>query len=311
MKQPSLFQLLVAIALLLTAPGCAGLKDYNAAQNSFNLGAKLEMKQRAKQATSDLPASPELEKMFPSSGEPDMNLKPDTYYQSAYDQATKALKASEKLKSNDVLGEALAIKSLSAWKLKKFEEARESAKAASAALETEQEAGARDKALMASMAGLIAIDVAHDTISKMNTLLLTKADQAESVSAEQGLALYEQAKMHFEQFVFSRQISRNSLWQGIQTIDEAKTKAESGHEIQRYLLMAQLAGLKNWSDALSAIDTTAKRLGVKRSNNAAKDWIEGQKTFYQTTRDGYLDKLAGLIPGGKSAPVFLSWEKIL
>lgn len=311
MKQRLIHQLFASLALLIALTGCAGLKDYKNAQNAFNLGANLEMKQRAKTPDADLPVSPDLEKMFPSSTEPDMSLKPDVYYQSAYEQVSKALKNSDKLKSSDVLGEALAIKALASWKLKKYEEAREAAKASSAELETEQDAGARDKALMAAVAGLIAVDLAHDTIVKMNQLLLAKAEQPESVSPEQALALYEQSKMHFEQFVFSRQIARNSIWQGILTIDDAKMKAEPTHEIQRYLLMAQLAGLKNWTDALNAIDTAAKRLGVKRSNNAAKDWIEGQKTFYRTTRDGYLGKLAGLIPGGKNDPIFLSWEKIL
>lgn len=311
MKQRFVFQFFAAIALFVTATGCAGLKDYKNAQDAFNLGANLEMKQRTQAAATDLPASPDLEKMFPSSVEPDLSLKPVAYYQSAYDQVTKALKSSDKLKSSDVLGEALAIKSLAAWKLKKYEEAREAAKAASAELDAEQDAGARDKALMAAMSGLIAIDLAHDTILKMNQLLLAKAEHPEQVTPEQAAALYEQSKMHFEQFVFSRQISRNAIWQGIQTIDEAKMKAEPTHEIQRYLLMAQLAGLKNWTDALNAIDTAAKRLRVKSTNNAAKDWIESQKTFYRTTRDGYLGKLPALIPGGKNDPVFLGWEKIL
>lgn len=310
MKQRFVFQLFVAIALFITATGCVALKEYKKAQDSFNLGANLEMKQRTAPGN-DLPVSVDLIDLFPTSGQPDMSLKPASYYQSAYDQVTKALKASDKLKSNDVLGEALAIKALAAWKLGKYEEAREAAKAAGAELEMEPDAGARDKALMAATGGLIAIDLAHDTIVKMNKVLLDAAQKPENFTKEQATALYEQAKMHFEQFVFSRQISRNSLWQGIETIDEAKMKAEPTHEIQRYLLMAQLSGLKNWTDALNAIDTAAKRLGVKSTNNAAKDWIESQKSFYRTTRDGYLAKLAGLIPGGKNAPVFLSWEKIL
>lgn len=311
MKQRFVFQFFIAIVLFVTATGCAGLKDYKNAQDAFNLGANLEMKQREKAATNDLPASPDLEVLFPTSGQPDMSLKPASYYQNAYDQANKALKVSEKLKSSDVLGEALSIKALAAWKLGKYEEAREAAKAAGAELEMEPDAGARDKALMAAMGGIIAIDLAHDTISKMNKILLDAAQKPENFTKEQAAALYEQAKMHFEQFVFSRQISRNSLWQGIQTIDEAKVKAEPTHEIQRYLLMAQLSGLKNWTDALNAIDTAAKRLGVKSTNNAAKDWIESQKSFYRTTRDGYLEKLAGLIQGGKNTPGYLSWEKIL
>ncbi len=310
MKQRVVFQFFIAIALFVTATGCAGLKEYKKAQDAFNLGASLEMKQRTGQAN-DLPASADLIDFFPTSGQPDMNLKPASYYQSAYEQVNKALKATEKLKSNEVLGEALSIKALAAWKLGKYEEAREAAKAAGAELEKEPDAGARDKALMAATGGLIAIDMAHDTISKMNKTLLDAAQKPENFTKEQATELYEQSKMHFEQFVFSRQISRNSIWQGIQTIDEAKMKAEPTHEIQRYLLMAQLSGLKNWTDALNAIDTAAKRLGVKSSNNAAKDWIEGQKSFYRTTRDGYLEKLAGLIPGGKTAPVYVSWEKIL
>ncbi|MDZ4682527.1 MAG: hypothetical protein SH848_18685 [Saprospiraceae bacterium] len=311
MKQRFVFQFFIAIALFVAATGCVALKEYKKAQNAFNLGASLEMKQRTASSANDLPASPDLEILFPTTGQPDMSLKPASYYQNAYDQVTKALKVSGKLKSSDVLGEALAIKALAAWKLKKYEEAREAAKVAGAELEIEPDAGARDKALMAAMGGLIAIDLAHDSISKMNKILLDAAQKPENVTKEQATALYEQAKMHFEQFVFSRQISRNSLWQGIQTIDEAKMKAEPTHDIQRYLLMAQLSGLKNWTDALNAIDTAAKRLGVKSSNNAAKGWIEDQKSFYRTTRDGYLGKLAGLIPGGKNAPVYLSWEKIL
>ncbi|MFM9949384.1 MAG: hypothetical protein ACKV1O_15720 [Saprospiraceae bacterium] len=310
MKQRVVFQVFIAIALFVTATGCAALKEYKKAQDSFNLGASLEMKQRTAQANG-LPASADLIDFFPTSGQPDMSLKPASYYQNAYDQVVKALKASEKLKSSDVLGEALSIKALAAWKLGKYEEAREAAKAAGAELEMEPDAGARDKALMAAMGGVIAIDLAHDTISKMNKTLLDAAQKPENFTKEKASELYEQSKMHFEQFVFSRQISRNSIWQGIETIDEAKMKAEPTHEIQRYLLMAQLSGLKNWTDALNAIDTAAKRLGVKSSNNAAKDWIEGQKSFYRTTRDGYLEKLAGLIPGGKTAPVYLSWEKIL
>jgi len=311
MKQRLVFQFFVAIALFVAATGCVALKEYKKAQDSFNLGANLEMKQRAASSATDLPASPDLEVLFPTTGQPDMSLKPASYYQNAYDQVSKALNTKDKLKSNDVLGEALAIKALAAWKLGKYEEARETAKAAGAELEMEPDAGARDKALMAAMGGLIAIDLAHDTITKMNKILLDAAQKPENMNAEQAAALYEQSKMHFEQFVFSRQISRNSLWQGIETIDEAKMKAEPTHDIQRYLLMAQLAGLKNWTDALNAIDTAAKRLKVKTTNNAAKDWIESQKSFYRTTRDGYLAKLAGLIPGGKTAPVYLSWEKIL
>jgi len=308
MKQRLAFQFFAAIALLVFASGCAGLKEYQNAQNAFNLGATLEMKQRTAPAP-DLPPSPDLETLFPASGQPDMSQKPESYYRNAYDQATKALKNSDKLKSNDVLGEALSIKALASWKLNKYEEAREAAKAAGAAFEVEQEAGPRDKALMAAVSGLIAIDLAYDTILTMNKNLTEKAERPESVTPEQATALYEQAKMHFEQFVFSRQISRNSLWQGIQTIDEAKTKAEPTHEIQRYLLMAQLAGLKNWTDALSAIDSAARRLRVKSSNAAAKDWIEGQTKFYRDTRDAYLEKLALMV--GKNSPVYLQWAKIL
>jgi len=310
MKQRFVFQIFAIIFIAIAGTGCAGLKDYQKAQNSFNQGATLEMNIRAKSVSTELPASPDLERMFPAATPPDPSSRPEAYYNGAYAQVNKALTKSSKLKSNDVLGEALTIKSLCEWKLKKYNEACETAKSAAAELDMEQETAARDKVLMAALSGLVAIDLAHDTIVKMRKLLLDTAENPDRMSPEQALALYEQSKMHFEEFVFSRQISRNSIWQGIQTLDDAKMKGESTHPIQRYLLLSQLAGLKNWTDALDAIDTAARRLGVKRTNAAAKDWIEGQKEFYRTTRDGYLAKLATLL-GSKTEQAYLDWERIL
>ncbi len=310
MKQGFAFRLWVAVLLTTSLTACAGLKEYKAAQESFNQGASLEMSQRNNQMRTSLPASPDLEKMFPSAAQPNPTLKPDHYYRTAYDQINKALKSSPKLKSSDVLGEALVIKSLACWKLKKYDESREASRNAAEELSMEQDAGARDKALMAAMSGLIAIDLAYDTLVKMNELLRSKAEHPQQTSTEQAMAIYDRGRMNFEEFVFSRQVSRNSIWQGIQIIDEAKTKAEPSHEIQRYLLMAQLSGFKSWTDALEAIDNTAKRLGAKR-NDAVKGWIEGQKDFYRTTRNTYLEKLALLAPNGKTDPMYLSWEKIL
>ena len=241
---------------------CVQLLELDRAQSQFNQAATIDNQLR----------------FSPSSA---ISSSPEMYYNAAYSSVKKALQKSSELKQDKVLANAYVIEALSAWRLKKYNEARRAASDATQELESlEREDGIlmpRDKALMKLVPTLIDIDVARAEM---------KAKLSESNLS------FNQASAYFTENVFNADSTKVAKLEAhFNNLEEERTKTERDGNIDDdfpvYLLMAQLATLKNCTDGLDIIRRIAEnenklRLAnefsfAQRGNEDGKHGIIGKK----------------------------------
>ena len=96
-------------------------------------------------------------------------------------------------------------------------------------------------------------------------------------------------------------------------IDMAKTKVSQNHEIQVYFVLAQLAGLKIWSDALNLMDQS---LGANKQLSSEQkkphfDLIFKELEAMGNKKKDYLKLLERKLPGGTKHPTYEFWNKVM
>lgn len=221
---------------------CVQLLELDRAQSQFNQAATIDNQLR----------------FNPSSV---ISSSPEMYYNAAYSSVKKALQKSSELKQDKVLANAYVIEALSAWRLKKYNEARRAASDATQELESlEREDGIlmpRDKALMRLVPTLIDIDV-------------TRAEMKAKLS-ESNLS-FNQALAYFTENVFNADSTKVAKLEAhFNKLEEERTKTERDGNIDDdfpvYLLMAQMATLKNCTDGLDLIRNIAEKENKIRLSN--------------------------------------------
>lgn len=274
------FNFLAVFFFALLFSSCAHLVQLDRAQDAFSKGAEIENASRLD--PSSISAS-----------------SPQSYYNIAYTQVNKALQAKGKLQKVDVLGTTYAIKALSAWKLKYYDEARESAIAAKNYIKSgsvsmgAKKSYSRDYYVMEAMDALVTIEATNDSVF----LFL---DTIRNISTDQTMLLYKE--------LIHNDGKTGRIEDAILQLDTISASVSKKHEVRTYFNMSQLAGLKIWSDALSNIKALLKKQNAYRTN---LDWYEDEEDLFEQMKTQYLEKLADKIPNGKDDPVYLYWKFIL
>lgn len=242
---------------------CVQLLELDRAQSQFNQAATIENQLRFNPPG-----------VVPSS--------PDMYYNSAYSTVKKALEKSSELKRDKVLANAYIIEALSAWRLKKYSEARRAASDAAKELENlEREDGIvmpRDKALMRLLPTLIDLDV---------TRVEMKSKLSGTITVDQSFAFYLEN-------VYNVDPAKTAKLEGLYNkLDEERTIIEKDGNIDDnfslYLLSVQMTILKNCSDGLDLIRITgvkANKTGQAEeffSTQMGKEVIESNGVYGKKT----------------------------
>ena len=277
------FLLLVAITLVLSS--CAHLVHLDKAQDSFNKGAEMENAALFNSASISV-------------------ASPQAYYNIAYAEIDASFQngGKGKLKKDNLLGTAYSIKALSAWKLKKYEEARNLSKSAMQYINTGSATKGtnvnypRDYAVMKAMDALI-------TIEESNDFIYVLLDTSNVLTADSTIVIYNQ-------FIHNKD-STAKIETAIAQLDKVSLCVSEKHNVQTYFNMSQLAGLKVWSASLSKVKSHLKKQKAWSGANGKRDWYDQQEMLFKSKKDKYLESLANRLPEGKNSNVYLSWKLIL
>lgn len=263
---------------------CVQLLELDRAQNQFNQAATLDNQLR----------------FNPSSV---ISSSPEMFYNSAYSSVKKALQKSSELKQDKVLANAYIIEALSAWRLKKYKEARRAASDASQELKNlEREDGIvmpRDKALMKILPILIDLDS-------------TRAEMKNKLS---GTIAVDQSFTFYLENIYNADPAKNAKLEGLYNkLDEERILIEKDGNIDDdfsvYLLMAQLATLKNCSDGLELIRINGIKVG---KGIIADDFFSAQMGKQVKDNPGVYGKkaiLMALLKKRASEAVVTYWENL-
>lgn len=287
LRKKHLYQLFALAALALLA-SCSHLIHLDRAQDNFNRGAELENQLRF-------------------SPQPDVSVSPALYYSLAYAELDRALKNKKGLDADKVLGSTYAVKALCEWKLKQYGKAEKSAGEALNAFADMENEGLkmpRDQALMEALPFLIKIDQAKDALYTFH----------------QATPSFEKGKAHYLEYIFDPDPdSLAVLESAIREIGKIQEAVAFNEELSAYFVMAQLAGLKTWSDAqdflLSCIREDAALEGDanRREKEKARDWQRKQgNDFLEKQKTALLDKLTTLVaPRAKAEELKAYWSEII
>lgn len=202
--------LVVVLVATAAATGCTSVNRLREAQDAFNQAAAAE---------NDLRFDAELRE-GPVQGQ----LVSNTTVQNGYASALLSLGRLEqqdvdRLKSDKLWGNVLALKALAQWKLGLLDQARQTAAEA-------QQAGAdqilpRDRALLIALPGLIKTDEAFAALQRL--------------PAEPGAAQRSAALRNIQLLVSDAG----------DAIDKGRAAAGAAHPVQVYLIQAELAAFRN------------------------------------------------------------------
>lgn len=296
---------LVIISLLFSA--CAQLIEFDTAQSSFSKGAEIENRQLF---TSNLTNAEDNSLDISSSVQQEMtSLTPEFYYSRAYAAINKAIKKSAELKKDGLLGNAMALKALCEWKLKKYADARLSALEAHTTLSADQVPSPRDRAVMTALGGFIENDLAYVALNNLEQKVNTQLTSA-SLSGMEAAQIYDDIKAFYSQYIRTGDQTAN-IEKAVKIIESAKQEAPSTHPIQSYLIMSQLVCMKNWSDALSITSDLIKKIGLNDGESSAQKWWQAEVEKYVNAKDKYLKELSTKVPDGEGNTLYQEWKKIL
>ncbi|HMQ48712.1 MAG TPA: hypothetical protein PKA00_15120 [Saprospiraceae bacterium] len=278
-------RLLVITLLLALFSSCAHLVHLDRAQNTFNRGAEMENRIRFS-ADNRTPISPTL------------------LYNQAYAEVQKSLKQEGKLKSENVLGNAYCIKALCEWKLKNYAEAEKSAvKALDIFLDMEEKSHiemARDKVIMETLPIMINIE---KTWSEVQTYY-----QPDNNTFSTG-------KSHFLTHVYNPSAAeQGNLEKYLSELEEKRLEQQHNEELHNYLLLSQLAGLKNWSNALDYLRSCITEdiaLQGRDREEATQFLFQQKEEDFKKQKDRLLAELAKILPDGEQHPMYKFWNRIM
>ncbi len=296
----------ISLAILLILSSCVSLNHLNEAQDAFSKGAELENEQLFPGVSSDGGQNLDISRAV----EQEMtNLSPSFYYTQSYAAIRQALEDEKSLQQDDLLGNALALKALCEWKLKKYGQARLTAEAAHSAFRRGNIPSPRDQAVMIALEGFIENDLAFNALGKLQREMDQKVGGSRPSSSEIN-QLFDEMQNFYRQNIYSLD-GKAHLMEAIKIIEEAREEVSPNHPVQTYLLMSQLVCVKNWSDALSEIDRYLKKLGLGGMNNEARRWWTEEEERYNGYKTNYLEQLSNRLPGGDQNRVYSEWELIL
>jgi hypothetical protein len=201
---------LLGIVIALCVAGCGHINHLRDAQDAFSRAAEAENRIAS--------APPDRALRVPSAGTNDLAQISAGYAAAvvSLDKLEDDTKAVEKLKSDGLYGNALALRAMSYWRLQKYDEAR---KAASSALDSGLARGSRDFALMTALPGLVANDKAYAQI---------QAATKDSLALDPVLAELNTADA---------------------VLCDADRSVAANHPVRVYLGVSALAAMKNVQDA--------------------------------------------------------------
>lgn len=275
--------LFFATLTFIALSGCVSIAHLEQAQDAFSKGAELENSLKFDTRQSITGASP------------------GTYYAMAYASVKKALDKSPALEKDLLLGNAQALKALCEWKLKDYNNAEQSALVAYNTLGNYEKEGLylpREKAMMMALKGLILIETSGDSLA-----LLTR----------QGWPAPTEAVSRFEQLIAGSEGKGGKIALAMDILEDAAQNISPDHDVQAYLVLCRLSGLKVWSDG---IDFVKNSIDEDRTldNNARTAYYgklnQSRQQFLQLKENG-LRALAGYLPQKDSNPTYRYWQMIL
>jgi hypothetical protein len=266
----------LSIFLLLFLSSCAHLAHLDHAQDSFSKGAAIENKSLLDKTTnSSVPA--------------------ETYYALAYGQVQSALKSKGKLGQLGVLGSAYTIKALCEWKLKNYDAARGSAKAAKDNLKTGK--GRldlrRDYTVMEALDGLMGVESTNDDLYEFF--------QGDTISIQESKDKYS--------VLIYNEGETSSLQKALSIISTVNDRTSANNEVRVYLQSSKLAGLKVWSDALHLSKKNMQSQKVFVGENS--DWYDDEEDRFLKMKKQYLKELKVLLNDNDEDPLYNYWNLIL
>ena len=268
---------LSALIISLMLSSCATLSHVDKAQEQFNKGAEIDNLEFFDQANSN--AIPPL--------------PADYFYKAAIAETEKALKNKAKLKKLEVYVNTLTLKSLSQWKLEKYQAADETAKEALTYMKEEKmtvEDFPRDFGVLKSMSALIGIE-------EMNKIQESYFKQDNITS--------ENAKSQYNQIVYKEAKKPRNLEKDLEDLNNVSSQISADHEIQSYLSMSKLSALKVWSDALDATKQKMKDNGDFRDH---KEWHTSEKEALNPKITDGLNALKNQV--GANNDTYKFWKSI-
>ncbi len=297
---------MISAAVLLLFSSCAQLNHLNQAQEAFNQGAELENRQLFPVTTSEGRANLDISKAI----EQEMtNLSPTFYYAQSYAAIQKALEKEKALQEDNLLGNALALKALCEWKLKRYGQARLSAEAARNAFRQGAIPSPRDQAVMIALEGFIENDLAFNEMGALQKKIDDRIESGSALST-QAAPLFDEFQRSYRQNIHDP-LGEARIEKAVQIIEKARKEINPNHPVQTYLLMSQLVCMKNWSDALNYADLMLKKLGLSGGNNEAGRWWKEEEERYTRQKTTYMEQLAGMLPKGDKNSVYQEWELLL
>ena len=316
MKTRKLLSYPALLALILLLSGCASsLVFWNQATEKFDQAAELEMRSRisARLSTAgDTPppgALPGVDNLF-SATTTTTSENPEQLYRMADEKITKALAAPAPLKKESKLANAYTLKALTSWKTGQAEEARVNAAKALQEFENQAEPSPRDKPLAKAIPGLVALDLAADTIKAMTERLKAQAEGAQGMPAAEAGEVIAKARALYDEFVADA-ANDHSVAGAQKDLDEALELTGENKDLQLYLILSRMTGLKNRFDLWAQIDNFAKRSGRKAADAALRNWISSEEQSYLSDKDAALVQLKALADGGEQSAVYRYWDGVL
>ncbi len=273
--------LLLTAALLL--PSCA-LRHLDLAQKAFNEGAQIENRQRF---------DPQA----------DIFVSPTLSYATAYRYVSKAVKKQNKLQKNHVLGNALTLQALCEWKLNDYKAAKATARNALQALQMlESEEGirmARDETLMQALPDLLVLDQVRSRLFAFH----------------EGAVNFQAAKQQYQEQVYDNESEAAAVLEtALNSLQQIKPSAGASAELETYLVLVQLAGLKTWAKGIDFLreSITEDRSLTPDSRRAATDFfLKERQQHLQPRKAQLLVELSALLPGGTNHELYKFWDSAL
>ncbi|MBX2871415.1 MAG: hypothetical protein KTR30_04930 [Saprospiraceae bacterium] len=307
------YSALVGLLAVLLLPACfPAIQLYQGASADFSSGAEKEMKDVLTTRFENAPAEavPTLSQVLDQGEEgTTSNLSYTQLYQSALEKLDKALKKKGALQESDVLGNALTVKALAAWKLKRYEEADAAATEAEALFKTQEENSPRDEVLAQAVHSLITLDMVYDSTHDIIEDLKSKTNTASDLPKSEALSLFDNFKEAYAFSIQNEEVDARCLLNALTDLDGIRAVGDPEKEsVCQFVLLSELTGLKNWYDALFHIDNVMKLSQVKQTETAVKTWITAERDRYDEKRTSMMEELLELLGGSEDHPTYAFWD---
>jgi hypothetical protein len=275
--------LFLGLTLALLLPGCA-MRQLDRAQKAFNEAATIENQQR----------------FSPQSG---VFVSPTLSYAVAYRHVSKAVKKRGQLSRNNLEGNALALKALCEWKLNAYDVSKQSALEALQTfnrLENEKRIRmSRDETLMRALPDILVLDQVRSDL----------------FSFHKGAVGFAAAKQQYQEQVYhNAEDTEAYLEEALNHLRDREPTAGISTEMETYLVLVQLAGLKTWAKGIDFLreSITEDRSLSDEGRRAATDFFLQERQQHLAPRKALLlAELSALLPGGTGHELYQFWDSAL